>query len=239
MPIAIGVFMVSLSYKLLNPLSNLSAQEIKPFNNSDNNGTYKSIAGLLSIGTLSFITTTSVETVALTIGIPLMYLVLKVLVNSKYRKKRQAIIGKEFPLLLDYLVFQVESGHSIQQALQSASRLFASSSYLHHELRELNDSISFGLPTLPALEQFRQKLDTDVAAVSTMAIIQAIRHGTPLGKILREQSKRMRDDLVLQGEQFANTVSVRILIPLLIFIFPASFLVIFSPVIVSLSGGLP
>jgi pilus assembly protein TadC len=49
----------------------------------------------------------------------------------------------------------------------------------------------------------------------------------------------MREYLILDGEQFANTVSVKILIPLLFLIFPASFLVIFSPVIVSLSERLP
>jgi tight adherence protein C len=96
-----------------------------------------------------------------------------------------------------------------------------------------------GSPIVKALEDFRLGLDTPEAETPISAISQAIQHGTPLVKILREQSKRMRENLILEGEQFANTISVKILIPLLFFIFPASFLVIFSPVIVSLSGMLP
>jgi tight adherence protein C len=103
----------------------------------------------------------------------------------------------------------------------------------------MEESVQVGCPTDRALEKFRQWLDSPEAEAPITAISQAIAHGTPLGKVLREQSKRMREYLILDGEQFANTLSVKILIPLLFFIFPASFLVIFSPVIVSLSGRLP
>jgi tight adherence protein C len=59
-----------------------------------------------------------------------------------------------------------------------------------------------------------------------------------MGVMLREQSARLREQMILEGEKFANTASIKILIPLLFFIFPAAFLVIFSPVIVSLAGHL-
>jgi tight adherence protein C len=89
------------------------------------------------------------------------------------------------------------------------------------------------------MEKFGQWLGISEAELAITAISQAIVHGTPLGKVLRDQSTRIREHLILSGEQFANTVSVKILIPLLFFIFPACFLVIFSPVIVSFSVRLP
>ena len=183
--------------------------------------------------------TFSVETAAIVAAIPLLLWAVLFASRSKHRKKRRALITRELPLFLDYLVLQVESGHSIQQALRSASGLFLSGGPLHTGLHELDESMQVGCPISQALEKFGQWLDTSEADVPIMAISQAIGHGTPLGKVLREQSKRMREYLILDGEQFANTVSVKILIPLLFFIFPASFLVIFSPVIVSLSGRLP
>jgi tight adherence protein C len=117
--------------------------------------------------------------------------------------------------------------------------LFQNDSPLKVRLDELDNSMQVGCPIVKALEDFGKELSTPEAETPVLAISQAIKHGTPLVKILREQSKRMRENLILEGEQFANTVSVKILIPLLFFIFPASFLVIFSPVIVSLSLRLP
>jgi tight adherence protein C len=140
---------------------------------------------------------------------------------------------------LDYLVLQVEAAHSVQQALRTASGLFINTSFLHKALRDMDDSMRVGSTLTEALTELKEQLDTPAADIPIQAISQAIRNGTPLGKILREQSKSMRADMILNGEHFANILSVKILIPLLFFIFPASFLVIFSPVIVSLAGRLP
>jgi len=171
--------------------------------------------------------------------IPLVLRAMSFSLEMKHRKKRRALIARDLPLLLDYLALQVGSGHSIQQALRSAVNLFSSDSPLRPGLQELDDSMQVGSTIAQALEKFGRWLDNSEADAPISAISQAIQHGTPLGKVLRGQSKRMREFLILEGEQFANMLSVKILIPLLFFIFPASFLVIFSPVIVSLSGKLP
>jgi tight adherence protein C len=149
------------------------------------------------------------------------------------------MIAREIPILLDYLVLQVESGHTVQQSLQTSSRLFLNSDFLFKPLKEIDNSIQAGSTLAEALVNFRISLNTPVADASIQALLHTIRNGTPAGKALREQSTRLREELILTGEHFANTVSIKILIPLLFFIFPSSFLVIFSPVIVSLIGRLP
>jgi len=237
--IVVGVFFVGLSHKFLYPFFENSSDGQNCPLTRDVKWILRSAAGLFTTGMLVLIVTSSVETAALTTAIgPFLWSVLLVS-RSRHRKKRRALITRELPLLLDYLVLQVESGHSIQQALRSASGLFLSGGPLHTGLCELDESIQVGCPIGKALGKFGQWLDTSEAEAPILAISQAIQHGTPLGMVLRAQSKRMREYLILDGEQFANTVSVKILIPLLFFIFPASFLVIFSPVIVSLSGRLP
>jgi tight adherence protein C len=155
------------------------------------------------------------------------------------RKTRLNVISRELPLLLDFLVLQVESGHSILQAFKFASVLFPESSPVNLGLMKFQEKIQFGTSVQTALEELGSFLGTTGAETALLTISQAIKHGTPLGKVLRKQANRMSEQLVVEGEKFANTLSVRLLIPLLFFIFPASFIVIFSPVIVSLTKILP
>jgi len=236
---AVGILMVGLSHILLNPIFKSPPGEANCTLPGNVKKTFRCAAGILTTGTLVLVVTSSVETAAIAGAIPPFLWAVLYASSSKKRRKRRALIARELPLLLDFLVLQVESGHSIQQALRSASGLFLSGGPLHTGLCELDESMQVGCSIGQALEKFGKWLDTPEAETPILAISQAIGHGTPLGKALREQSKRMREYLILDGEQFANTVSVKILIPLLFFIFPASFLVIFSPVIVSLSGKLP
>jgi tight adherence protein C len=237
--IAVGILMVGLSHIFLNPVFKNPQGTLSCTLNWNTTRIYKSFAGVLTMGMLTLVATSSVKTTAIVAAIPPFLWAIIFVWRSKHLKKRRAIIARELPLFLDYLVLQVESGHTIQQALRSGSGLFSDGGPLHTGLRELDESMRVGSSIGQALEKFGQWLDTSEADVPIVAISQAIGHGTPLGKVLREQSKRMREYLILDGEQFANTVSVKILIPLLFFIFPASFLVIFSPVIVSLSTRLP
>lgn len=234
-----GFCMFVLSYIFLNPLFRQIPGTLTNTQPGNTNRIYKPVFAVVTIGLLTLAVTSSTIAAVLTGAIPPLLCILKVLFNAELCRKRRNIIVRELPLFLDYLVLQVESGHSIQQAIRSAQQLFTIGSPLSLKLQELNDSIQVGCSISQALEQFRRALDTPEAETPILAIAQAIQHGTPLVKILREQSKRMRENLILKGEQFANAVSVKILIPLLFFIFPASFLVIFSPVIVSLSGRLP
>jgi tight adherence protein C len=237
--IAVGIVMTCLSLILLSPTFQKSPEAQNRILPGDVKRLCGSLAGLSITGLLVLVATSSVRSAAIVGAIPPFLRAAVFVSHSKHRKKRRALIARELPLLLDYLVLQVESGHSIQQALRSASGLFSDGAPLHTGLLKLEEAVQVGCPTDQALETFGKWLDSPEAEAPITAISQAIAHGTPLGKVLREQSKRMREYLILDGEQFANTLSVKILIPLLFFIFPASFLVIFSPVIVSLSGRLP
>jgi len=162
-------------------------------------------------------------------------IVLEKSADHSLTKTRRNIVGRELPLLLDFLVLQVESGHSILQAFQSASALFPENSPVNSSLLKFQEKIQLGASIQFALEDMADFLDTKESETALLTISQAMKHGTPLGDVLRNQSNHMREQLVLEGEKFANTLSVKLLIPLLFFIFPASFLVIFSPVFVSLT----
>ena len=151
----------------------------------------------------------------------------------------RAAIKRDLPTLLDYLVLQVESGHALPSALRAAPSLFKPNTPLYQNLTELDHLLKIGDTIQSALAKTITSMNCPDSEVPFQAISSALRHGTPMAVMLREQSARMREQMILEGEQFANTASIKILVPLLFFIFPAAFLVIFSPVIVSLSGQLP
>jgi len=173
------------------------------------------------------------------IGFFFFFSILLILLFGRYRellhrRKKSKVTNRELPLLLDFLVLQVEAGHSISQALQSASVLFPENSPIRDGLSNFHQQTSLGSSIGSSLENLAAYLGTPHSESAILAISQAIKHGTPLGTILRDLSGRMRVHLIMEGEKFANTLSIKLLIPLVLFIFPASFLVIFCPVIVSL-----
>ena len=234
-----GILITCLSYKLIQPLAGRVPGDHYKEKYVRIRWICSVILRTVTIASAIWMVTLSIQPVVVISAVSIAILVLMIIQQTGHRQKRQAQIKRELPVFLDYLVLQVESGHSIQQALMSASALLVSNGPLHSELRKMENSMRSGLSIVKALEKMQQRLDSDDASAPVTAITQAIQHGIPLGKTLREQSRRIRDNLILQGEEFANTVSVKILIPLLFFIFPASFLVIFSPVIVSISAMLP
>ena len=234
-----GIVMAGLSLVFLSPAFNKLPETVKGRQYGNTKIIYSSFAGILTTGALTLFETSSLRTGLIAITTPMLFLTLLLALHIRRVKKQQTLIRKNLPLLLDYLVLQVESGHTVQTAFRSASRLFLTGDPLHSALCELDESMQLGCHISQALENLKQRLDTYEADVPLTVISRAIKYGTPLSKILREQSKRIREYLILEGEQFANTVSVKILIPLLFFIFPSSFLVIFSPVIILFSVGLP
>jgi tight adherence protein C len=62
-------------------------------------------------------------------------------------------------------------------------------------------------------------------------LVQADRMGTPLGRVLRLQSERLRQRRSQDAERRANEAPVKMLFPLLFFIFPTVFLILFGPIV--------
>lgn len=148
--------------------------------------------------------------------------------------RRKAAVRRDLPTLLDSLVLNVAAGLALMPAFLSSSKILSSKSALREEIDLLKRDTELGTSHAEALARLQSRINLPEADAGLEAIIQALTLGTPVERVLREQSKRMRENLLLEGEQFANALSVKLLAPLFIFILPASFLVILSPVIVAL-----
>jgi len=148
-------------------------------------------------------------------------------------------IGRELPVLADSLVLNVEAGLALFPSFLEAREVLSPSGALAREIERMEGDLRLGFAYPEILSRARERLGCPEADAFLGSISQALELGTPVARILREQSARMREHLLLEGERFANTLSLKLLLPLFLFIFPASFLLILAPVLISLLENRP
>jgi tight adherence protein C len=143
---------------------------------------------------------------------------------------RQAVLRKSLPDFLDLLVACLESGASFQGALQRVTdELRVAHPMLGAEMSQVQREIELGAPPASAMRHFGERSGQEgVRALGTM-IEQTQRFGTSLAVALRTHADMLRVRREQRAEEQANRVAVKILIPTLLFIFPAIFVVMAGP----------
>ena len=145
-------------------------------------------------------------------------------------KKRHLAIMKALPFVLDILTLSVEAGMDFISALQrncQSRRLDP----LNEELLRMTKEIQVGLSRKEALRNMAERVrQSDLRSVA-FALIQADELGVPIGPILRIQSEQMRARRFDRAERLANETPIKMLGPLLLFIFPAVLLVLLAPIL--------
>jgi tight adherence protein C len=145
-------------------------------------------------------------------------------------KKRQTEISLGLPDFLDLLVVCVEAGLSMDQALARTSK------ELQLSTPEISDEISLvileqhaGRPRADAWKNLAERVDLQVIRTLVAAIIQADQFGTSISKTLRIYSDGLRTKRRQEVEERAAKTAVKLVLPLVFFIFPALFVVTLGP----------
>lgn len=150
--------------------------------------------------------------------------------------RRQKEIQLALPDTLDLLVVCVEAGLGLNQALvrvsEEMSRL---SQAMSDELTIVTLEIRAGTPRAEALRNFSKR--TGVADVQSLVgmLIQTDRFGTSVARGLRVHSESLRTKRRQRAEEAAAKTAIKMLFPLVFFIFPAMFVVILGPAMFQLS----
>ncbi len=145
-------------------------------------------------------------------------------------KKRGNSIREGLPDSLDLLVITVESGLALDGALQ---RVGDEMRNVHPELSEefqiSTREAQMGIPRNEALDNMAER--TQVSEMKSLVAIvnQAERFGTSVGKALRHQADALRTKRRQAAEEKAQKVAVKLMAPLILFIFPALFVVLVGP----------
>ncbi len=148
---------------------------------------------------------------------------------------RQREIFENFPDAADLLLVCVEAGLGLDAALvKVAEEMRLKSEALAEELHLVNLELRAGSSREKALRNLA--LRTGVEEVNTFAtmLIQADRFGTSIGDALRVFSDELRTKRQLRAEEIAAKIPLKLLFPLVFFIFPSLLLVLLGPAFIQI-----
>ena len=147
--------------------------------------------------------------------------------------RRKEKISNGFPDALDLLVVCVEAGLGLDAAVKRVGEeMRLSSSELSEEFGILNMELQAGKLRHDALKNLALRTGLDDVNNLVTLLVQTDKFGTSVGQALRVHSEFMRTKRYQKGEEMANKLPVKILFPVILFIFPALFVVILGPAMV-------
>lgn len=162
-----------------------------------------------------------------------------IFIKNQIAKRRESIV-QAWPDALDLLLICVESGMSVEAAIQKVSQEIGGRSLeLAEEMTLLGAELSYLPERRMAYEGLSKRVDySGVKAVMT-AMIQAERYGTPLGAALRVMAKENRDMRLTSAEKKAAALPAKLTVPMILFLLPVLFVVILGPAILKVTdmGG--
>jgi tight adherence protein C len=154
-------------------------------------------------------------------------------------ERRRKEIRLALPNALDLLTISVEAGLGFDAALVRVTEKYKNA--LSEEFTQVLNEIRLGRPRLEALDDMGRRVGVEELQSFIQALIQSEQLGVGIAKVLRIQSEEMRRKRRQRAEELAAQASLKMLFPMLIFIFPTIFIVLMGPavlvVIHSLGGG--
>ena len=148
-------------------------------------------------------------------------------------KKRQSKIRRGLPDVLDLLVICIEAGLSLDQAtVRSSEELAHAQPELCDELHVVVLEQRAGRPRQDTWKHLADRTDVDCIRQLVNMMVQAEQFGTSIGKTLRTHSDTLRTQRIQQVEEAAAKTTIKLIFPLVFFIFPSLFLVVLGPAVI-------
>jgi tight adherence protein C len=148
-------------------------------------------------------------------------------------RQRHREIERSLPFALDLLTLSVEAGLDFMASIKrlvDRTRVDA----LNEELIRMFREVQVGKTRKEALRDTADRVNQPDLRTVLNALVQADELGVSIGAILRIQSDQMRVRRFLSAEKTANEAPVRMLFPLVLFIFPSVMIVLFGPMLIQI-----
>ena len=149
---------------------------------------------------------------------------------------RQKLVLKTLPDALDLVTTCVEAGLGLDGALARVAE--KSSGPLTVELTRMLREVAMGKLRREALTEMADRIGGEELTSFVNAIIQAEQLGVGIAQVLRIQSDQMRTRRRQRAEQTAHEAPIKMIFPLVLFIFPAFMLVILGPAVIRIATSL-
>jgi tight adherence protein C len=183
-----------------------------------------------TLGALIFVTvghpTLRMSLLALII-LPLIGLLLPASWLARKLRERQGAILKDLPDTLDLLAISVEAGMGFEGAIAIVCQHFRSP--LAEEFARTLHEMELGLPRRDAFQNLKRRTEVPELSNLVLALLQADALGIPIGRVLKTQAGEMRLKRRQWAREKAAKLPVKMLFPLILFVFPAIMVVILGP----------
>jgi tight adherence protein C len=152
------------------------------------------------------------------------------------KRKRFERIDRQMPDMIDLLVVTIEAGLGILASMRVASETMAEP--LGQEIRLTLQEQRMGLTVQQAIDSLGKRADTPNVRMFVRSLNQGERLGVSISQTMRNLSLEMRKRRRAKAEEIAQKMPVKMLFPLIFFIFPALMIVILAPMVISIKDAL-
>lgn len=189
----------------------------------------------VSGGTMLYLKGVTAQTLMYTVGVSGVLFYLPDAIIWIRKKSRQDCIFFGLPDALDLMVVCVEAGLGLDQAMRKVAEEMAKSyAVLSEEFRLSNLQLQMGAARNDVLHELGQRTGVDDLKALAAILIQADKFGSSVAQALRVQSDSMRTRRRQMAEEKAAKTAVKLIFPLVIFIFPAIFVVLVGPAAITM-----
>jgi tight adherence protein C len=166
------------------------------------------------------------------------------MVLARLIERRKTQIQNGLPDALDLLIVCVEAGCALDQAIVKASEeLEITYPALTDELRMITTEVRAGKPRLEAFRNFAARTKVDDVQSLVALLVQTDKFGTSIAQALRTHAETSRTKRRQRAEERAAKIGVKLVFPLVLFLFPALYVVILGPAVIQyfnvFHGNLP
>jgi tight adherence protein C len=151
-------------------------------------------------------------------------------------RRREWEILRDLPAYADMLTLALEAGGALSVALRVATSR-SPDGVLRRAFLRLQGDLRAGRPRVDALRALGERLEAPGVAPLVAALIQAEASGASLANVLRAQSDQRLDERFARAERLAMEAPVKMLAPLVLCIFPCTFVVLGFPIAVKLAAA--
>jgi tight adherence protein C len=144
-------------------------------------------------------------------------------------------IRRDLPDTLDLLAISVEAGMGFEGAIGVVCENFTSP--LADEFARTLREMELGLPRREALQNLKKRTEVPELSNFVLTITQADALGMPVGRVLKTAAEEMRNKRRQWAREKAAKLPVKILFPLVLFIFPSLFVIILGPAASQIKGA--
>ncbi|RWM85569.1 MAG: type II secretion system F family protein [Mesorhizobium sp.] len=156
---------------------------------------------------------------------------------DRFENAQKEIYRRGFPDFMDMMITCADAGMSLEAAVERvSSELAGTHKWLGIQLAIMNLQLRAGKPLREALRELADRIGLDEARALAVLFRQSEELGTSLTEALRVYSEEMRSQRILSAEERANSLPVKMMIPLGLCIFPVVMMVIMLPVIIRMRG---